>query len=144
MKINIVAVGKLKEKFWKDAAEEYAKRISRFAEFCVIEVPEKRTPAEEGAELIKKCRGKVYALDMRGKAITSLDLAAIIKAELSAGRSEFSFVIGGSEGFSDEVRAKYPLLSFGKVTYPHQLMRVILSEQIYRAFTVINGITYHK
>ena len=156
MRINIVAVGKIKEKFFTDAIAEYKKRLSRFCEFNVIEVDEyknNKTTAEqinitintEGERLLDKAKGYIIALDKGGKLLSSEDIAEDIKEITTYKTSEITFIIGGSHGLSKEVLIRADeKISFGKVTYPHQLMRVILSEQIYRAFTIINGVPYHK
>lgn len=156
MKVNIVAVGKIKEKYFTDAINEYAKRLSRFTEFSVVEVDEyknQKTSEEEiqitkkieGERLLKKAKGIIIAMDRQGKMLSSEELACKIKVIFTYNASEISFLIGGSNGLSQEVinKADY-LVSFGKITYPHQLMRVILSEQIYRAFTINNSLPYHK
>ena len=145
IKINLVCVGTLKEKYWTQAVEEYSKRISRYASLNVIECPEKRNIEEEGKEIMKKLRGYVVIFDINGKLVTSPDIADLFADKMNGGISEFSFVIGGSDGISDEVKKAGDLsISFGRVTYPHQLMRVIASEQIYRALTIMNNVTYHK
>ena len=145
MKINIIAVGKLKEKFWTEAVNEYIKRIGRFAELSVVEVEECRTPEQEGELILKKLKGCVIIMDIGGMLVGSEDLALALQNCLNTGKSKITFVIGGSDGLSKEVKARADLtLSFGRVTYPHQLFRVILSEQIYRAVTIIHGVTYHK
>lgn len=145
IKINIVAVGTLKEKFWTEAVSEYVKRISRFANIKIIEVAEKRTIEEEGKEILKKINGYPVAMDIGGSAVSSEEFASFFNKKLLDGTSEFSLIIGGSEGLSEEVkRACATRISFGKVTYPHQLMRVILTEQVYRALTIMNNVTYHK
>lgn len=156
MKVNIVAVGKIKEKYFTDAINEYAKRLSRFTEFSVVEVDEyknQKTSEEEiqitkkieGERLLKKAKGVIIAMDRQGKMLSSEELADKIKEIFTYNASEISFLIGGSNGLPDEVlkKADY-VISFGKVTYPHQLMRVVLSEQIYRAFTINNSLPYHK
>lgn len=152
MKINIVCVGKIKEKFYIDAIAEYKKRLSRFCDFNIIEVDEaskqenlQKKNEIEGHLLIEKCSGKIVALDIRGKILSSPEIAEYIKQKKNNSVSEISFVIGGSNGLSDELLKKADLiLSFGKITYPHQLFRVVLTEQIYRAFTIIDGLPYHK
>ncbi len=145
MKINIVAVGTLKEKYWTSAIEEYAKRISRYASLKIIEVGEKRTVEEEGKEILRKSSGYLIAMDIDGKVVSSPDFSEIFAKNLVNGTSEFTLVIGGSEGLSDEVKKSCrERISFGRVTYPHQLMRVILTEQVYRALTIMNNVTYHK
>ena len=152
IKLNIVAVGKLKEKFWSDAIKEYQKRISKYADLTVIECPEGvdegnslRLQKQEEAGILKKLKGYVVLLAIEGDMIKSEDLAELIERESTRGQSEFTFVIGGSRGVSDEVKKRAnKLISFGRVTYPHQLMRVILSEQLYRATTIIHKTSYHK
>ena len=152
IKLNIVAVGKLKEKFWTDAINEYVKRISKYATLSVIECPEgvdegnaERLQKQEESGILKKIKGYCVLLAIDGDLIKSEDLANLIERESTKGNSEFTFVIGGSRGVSDAVRKRADkLISFGRVTYPHQLMRVILSEQLYRATTIINKTNYHK
>ena len=152
MKINIVAVGKIKEKYLADAIAEYAKRMSKYTDFKVIEIPDApqgKTPEEqkkiESDALLSKAKGFIIVLDPRGKELTSEDFAHLIEAKCTEGQSEFSFLIGGSHGHTDELRAKADfVLSFGKPTFPHQLFRVMTCEQIYRAMTIINGTPYHK
>lgn len=152
MKINIVCVGKIKEKFFTLAIEEYQKRLSRFCDFKIIEVDEdscqenlKLKSEKEGKLLLEKCKGKIIALDGKGKLLSSEEIAGFIKEKQVFGISELSFVIGGSNGLSDEIKSKADLvLSFGKITFPHQLFRVVLCEQIYRAMTIISGLPYHK
>lgn len=152
MKINIVCVGKIKETFFTDAIKEYAKRISRFAELKIIEVDEESKLANleqkskiEGEKLLSKCSGVIVALDGKGKQLSSTEIAGFVKDKNVQGKSEISFVIGGSNGLSSEILACADLiLSFGKITFPHQLFRVVLIEQIYRALTIIEGLPYHK
>lgn len=152
MKVNIVAVGKIKEKFFTDAIAEYAKRLSKFCDFNIIEVDESSNitnielkKEKEGELLLSKTKGYIIALDGGGKLLSSEDLAELLKTNMTNGESEFSFVIGGSNGLSDLVKTKAnKIVSFGKITFPHQLFRVVLSEQIYRAFTINNHINYHK
>ncbi len=152
MKVNIVCVGKIKEKYFTDAILEYKKRLSKFCELCVIEVAEevletniKLKCEKEGKSLLQKCSGIIIVLDIGGEMISSTDLADFVKNKLVSGESTFSFVIGGSNGVSDEVKKRAnAIFSFGKITLPHQLFRVVLSEQIYRAISIIQGLPYHK
>jgi len=145
MKINIIAVGKLKESFWVEAISEYAKRLSRFCKLEITEVEEKKTIEEEGKEILKRLSGCAIVLDINGELVTSENFAARIQSAFNKSESCVTFIIGGSSGLSNEVKNKADAsFSFGRVTYPHQLMRVILCEQIYRAFTIINNVTYHK
>lgn len=152
MKINIISVGKIKEKYFTEAIDEYKKRLSRYCDFKIVEVDEaskieniSKKSELEGKLLLEKCSGVIVALDGKGKMLSSPEIADYIDRKKTQGMSEISFVIGGSNGLSDEVIRKADLvLSFGKVTYPHQLFRVILSEQIYRAFTILDNLPYHK
>lgn len=152
MKVNIVCVGKIKEQFFTDAIKEYLKRISRFADLKIIEVDEasKITNLEqkskaEGEKLLQKCQGVIVALDGGGKLLSSTEIADFIHKKEVQGESVISFIIGGSNGLSKEVLDRADLiLSFGKITFPHQLFRVVLVEQIYRALTIIEGLPYHK
>lgn len=152
MKINIVAVGKIKEKYILEGITEYKKRLSRFCDFKIIEVDElsqeksiSKKIEEEGKKIIDKISGVIFTLDICGRGLSSEELSQkIADVQLNNG-SEITFVIGGSNGVSDEVKNKSKLLiSFGRVTYPHQLFRLILTEQIYRAFTILEGMPYHK
>lgn len=143
-KLNIVCVGKLKEKFWAEAVAEYCKRLSRFAAVQIRELPERRTLAEEGEQIIRELRGYTVVLAVEGKKLSSEALAEKMKQLCDAGR-EMTFVIGSSCGLCPEVKEKADmLLSFSDMTFPHQLMRVILCEQIYRAFMINAGSEYHK
>lgn len=155
LSVNVVCIGKIKEAFYRDAIEEYAKRLSRFCRFSVIELAEKQLTGkndadisivkeDEGKRIVQAMKGYVIALDMRGEQLTSEQLSAKL-SKLTDTTSTVTFVIGGSYGLSDNVlkRADYKL-SFGKMTFPHQLMRVIAAEQIYRAFTIAEGSGYHK
>lgn len=152
MRINIVCVGKIKEKFFTDAIGEYEKRLSRFCTLNIIEVPEAtkftnldQKSEAEGELLLSKATGVIVALDGSGKMLSSSEIADFIEEKKVSGHSVISFIIGGSNGLSKAVKNKADLLlSFGKITFPHQLFRVVLAEQIYRAFTIIDGLPYHK
>ena len=152
MKVNIVCVGKIKEKFFTDAIGEYEKRLSRFCTLNIIEVPEAtkftnldQKSEAEGELLLSKAAGVIVALDGSGKMLSSSEIAGYIEDKKVSGHSVISFIIGGSNGLSKAVKNKADLLlSFGKITFPHQLFRVVLAEQIYRAFTIIDGLPYHK
>ena len=153
-KINIIVVGQLKEKYLRDAESEYLKRLSRFAQVEVKEVNEflsnSKTNVEqiqemECLELEKKISGFVVAMDKSGDMVSSEDFAKILSKSFTDGAKALTFVIGGSNGLTDKFLKKADkIVSFGKITYPHQLMRVLLLEQIYRAETILNNITYHK
>lgn len=152
MKINIVAVGRLKEKYFADAVAEYAKRLSAYCEFSVVEVPPAppfKSPSEqreaETAALFSRAKGFTVALDGRGKRLSSEGLARLIESKCSAGVSEFSFLVGGSHGLCESAVEKADAaVSFGEMTFPHQLFRVMLAEQIYRALAINAGTPYHK
>ena len=153
--INIACVGNLKEKFWKEAVEEYLKRISAFAKINIFEVKESdystsekqvlSAKKEEADRLKKYISGHCIALEIGGREYDSVKFAEHIQNLMNIGSSTITFVIGGSHGIdkmlSDSADEK---LSFSKFTFPHQLMRVVLLEQVYRAFTILNGKTYHK
>lgn len=149
--VRIVAIGKIKEKYYIEAIGEYAKRLSKFCKFSVVELPEKseqqnieKKIEEETKLLIGACKGTVVLLDRLGKNVSSENLAKIISDE-SLKSSSISFVIGGSNGVGENLKkqANY-VISFGAITFPHQLFRVVLCEQIYRAFTINAGLPYHK
>ena len=145
IKLNVIVVGKLKEKFFTEAVNEYVKRISRFAEVKIIELAEGKSLEVEGEEIVKKLVGTVVVTDVQGTLVSSEDIAKIIKNSALNGKSTISVVIGSSEGLCDKVKKLADhRISFGRVTYPHQLMRVILTEQLYRAMTILNNVTYHK
>ena len=156
MKFRILAVGKIKEQYLKDAIAEYAKRLSRFCSVEIVEIDEflvKGTPNDKEIELIKreeaammasKLEGYVVAMDIDGKQLSSVELSQQI-AEQKQFNSTFTFVIGSSFGLADEIKAKANLrCSFGKITLPHQLFRVVLLEQLYRACCIERNVPYHK
>lgn len=158
MKVSIICVGKIKEKFFTDAIKEYSKRISRFADFEITELPDERIPdnasekeseqikIREGEKILSKIdpRSYVISLCIEGKTLDSVELANTMRnAYQTANR--ITFIIGGSLGLSDKVKNRSDLkLSFGRMTLPHQLMRVVLTEQVYRSFMINSGATYHK
>ncbi len=159
MKITILTVGKIKEPYLKDAIAEYSKRLSKYCKLEIIEVadektPENASPAEEesirekeAARLQKYLKDDAYiiTLEINGRQLTSEELAHKIDTLGIQGHSHLIFVIGGSLGLAKSItsRADYAL-SFSKLTFPHQLMRVILLEQIYRSYKIISGEPYHK
>ena len=143
-KIYFVVVGKIKESFYRDAVSEYVKRLSRFAKIEIKELAEGANPNAEAWEILRACKGYTIALAVEGEKLSSEALAKKIKTLSDAGK-EITFIIGSSCGLSDEVkRAADYKLSFSDMTFPHQLMRVILVEQVYRAFMINAGATYHK
>ena len=149
--INVVCVGNLKEVFWRDAQKEYQKRLSRFCKLNIIEVEEKNnestisiTLQKEAKDIISKSKGYIILLDRKGKTSSSEDLAKKIE-NLTQTNSEITFVIGSSNGVDESVKKNSSeLLSFGPNTFPHNLARIMLLEQIYRAETILNNIKYHK
>lgn len=157
--ISIVTVGKLKEKYLKQGIEEYLKRLGSYAKVEVIEVPDEKAPEElsgtemvqvkqkEGERILAKIGPDTYviALAINGKLKSSEELADTLDKLATYGKSKIAFVIGGSLGLSDEVLKRADeQLSFSKMTFPHQLMRLILVEQIYRAYRINRGEPYHK
>ena len=148
-KTTIIAVGKLKERFWKDACAEYLKRLSAYADVAVREVPDS-TPEREEAAIIAALDklpdgAHVVLLDIRGKQTSSEQLADKLESLAVAGVSHVAFIIGGSDGVTDAVKARAAeRMSFGPITLPHNLARVVLLEQIYRAHKIIRREPYHK
>ncbi len=143
-KVNIVCVGRIKESFFREAVAEYAKRLSRFISLSVRELPEGRNIEEEADGILHACRGYTIALCIEGKKFSSERLAAELKRQYDRG-AEVTFVIGSSCGLSQKVKDAVDLmLSFSDMTFPHQLMRVVLCEQIYRAYMINSGSEYHK
>lgn len=147
--IKIICVGKLKEKYLKDALEEYLKRLSKYTKLEILELPdynydEIKTILEEGKNILSKIKDDDYVvtLDINGRELSSLEFSEFIDKNIS---KNIVFVIGGSYGLSSEVkqRSNYSL-SFSRLTFPHQLFRVMLLEQIYRGFKIINKESYHK
>ena len=152
LKIKVVAVGDMKETYYREAAGEYVKRLGKWAKTEIEEVkeasyltdPEKKRIAE-GEEILKKAKGFLVLLDVKGKKVSSESFAELIDRAVLAGNGELTFVIGGSNGVSEEVKAAAKeIVSFGDVTLPHRLFRVVLLEQIYRAETILHGVSYHK
>ena len=143
MTVQVVCVGNLKESYWREACAEYEKRLSAFCRLKITELPES-TPSSEKNAILKACEGYVVALCVEGKPMTSEGLSEKIAA-VSQISSKITFVIGSSCGLDDSVKQRADLrLSFSSFTYPHQMMRVILLEQIYRAYTIQRNMTYHK
>ena len=159
MKIKVVTVGKLKEKYLKDGIAEYSKRISRFAKLEMIELADEKTPDRasesenqkileiEGQRIVSKVgdRDFVIVLAIEGKMFSSEEFSKHLEEASIKGFSTLTFIIGGSLGLSSSVKNRANLsVSFGRLTLPHQLMRLVLAEQIYRAFTIQQGSPYHK
>ena len=159
MNITIISVGKLKEKYLKQAIDEYSKRLSRYCKLDIIELPDEKTPdnasekeelqikEKEGQLILSKVKENAYvvAMDLKGKQLTSEELSSFVENCGVMGNSNITFIIGGSLGLSQQVinRANYKLC-FSKMTFPHQLFRVMLLEQIYRAFRIMKNEPYHK
>ena len=159
MNIKIIGVGKLKEKYLKQGIAEYAKRLSKFCKFQIIEVPDEKAPEslsdaqmemvkeKEGERILAKIKDReyVFTLEIKGKERSSEELAEEIAKLTTYGHSDITFVIGGSLGLSPAVMKRADTaISFGRFTLPHQLMRLVLTEHIYRAFMIHSGSPYHK
>ncbi|MEY9977213.1 23S rRNA (pseudouridine(1915)-N(3))-methyltransferase RlmH [Lysinibacillus sp. RC79] len=159
MNITIVSVGKLKEKYLKMGIDEYVKRLGGYAKMDLIEVPDEKAPeqlSEAEMEIVKKKEGErilskispdtyVIALAINGKMKTSEQMAADLESLMTYGKSKIAFVIGGSLGLHDDVLKRADeQQSFGKMTLPHQLMKLVLVEQVYRSFRIMKGEPYHK
>jgi 23S rRNA (pseudouridine1915-N3)-methyltransferase len=154
-KIKLVCVGKLKEKYFSAAQAEYKKMLSRFADIQIMEVADEpllkngagddAALAAEAARIRPLLSGRVVACDIGGETMASEEFAAYIQSGMDAGAGEFCFVVGGSVGLSKEIKEKADLrLSFSRMTMPHRLFRIVLLEQVYRAYKIMNGETYHK
>lgn len=159
MKIKLITVGKLKEKYLKDGIAEYVKRLGRFAKFELIELADEKTPdrasqaendqilSKEGDRIAAKIadRDYVIVLAIEGKQYASEEFSQLLAEVTVKGYSDITFIIGGSLGLDPSIKKRAnALLSFGKLTLPHQLMRLVLVEQIYRAFMIQQGSPYHK
>lgn len=159
MNISVICIGKLKEKYWTQAVEEYSKRLKSYCNLSIVELKESRLPDKagsaeeqavkiaEGEEILKRIKDNMYVitLEVKGKMLSSEKLAQKIQQLGIDGHSNIAFVIGGSLGLSEAVsrRADFKL-SFSEMTFPHQMMRVVLLEQVYRSFKINRGEAYHK
>lgn len=157
LEVKLICVGKLKEKYWQDAVAEYAKRLSAFCRFSIVELNEARVPqnpneAEIGRALLEEAkaiaaavgRSAVYALCIEGRLLSSEKLAGELSAAAVGGVSSVAFLIGSSHGLDASVKALGKRISMSPMTFPHQLARVMLCEQLYRAFSINAGTKYHK
>lgn len=159
MKIKIACVGKIKERFYSEAIKEYSKRLAAYANLEIVEVADEKTPdkaseainrqikEKEGSRLLAKIKEQEYVilLDLRGQMYSSEEMSQQLSQAMLSGKSDFTFVIGGSLGVSEAVKQRAnEVWCFSKMTFPHQLMRVILLEQIYRAFKIMYHEPYHK
>ena len=157
LNINIICVGKIKEKYLKEAIDEYSKRLSKYCNLKFLEVSDEKLPDKNYVSLLNEVKEKeskkilenikkdsyVIALDLKGKEISSEDFSNKIE-KISLNNSTITFIIGGTLGFTDRVRsASNELICFSKMTFPHQLIRLFLTEQLYRAFKISKGETYH-
>ena len=149
--IKVICIGKIKEKFFKEAISEYEKRLQKYVKLEIIELPDfslgtELSKEKEGENILKNIKDKDYVitLEIEGKSLTSVELSKEIE-KIQMQNGDITFVIGGSDGLSSEVkkRSNYAL-SFSKMTFPHQLFRIILLEQIYRSFKIRNNESYHK
>lgn len=155
--INIVCVGKIKEAYLKDAINEYSKRLSKYSILNIIEIPDEKLPntlndkltqnikSIEGEKILSQIKDSyVFCLDLKGKQCSSEDFATKI-SNITLNNSKITFIIGGTLGLSENVLSNSnELISFSKMTFPHQLIRVFLLEQIFRSFKIINNETYHR
>ena len=155
IKINLICIGDIKEKYLRDAIQEYSKRISRFADLKIIELKEHIAQSSSKADIMialkkdaeeisRHMKGHCFCLDINAKMFSSEEFAKKIE-KTSLSNSEISFIIGASNGIDEQLKAIcHERISFSPMTFPHQLMRVIFLEQLYRAFTILNNISYHK
>ena len=157
--LRIIAVGRLRERYWQEAAADFTRRLRPYARLEMVEIPahtketatsgeEKKAMAEEGLAILEKLKrhsGSVTVLDRVGRSFDSPELAAYLNEQILQGRTEVAFVIGGPQGLAPVVLQRADLvLSFSRMTFPHQMMRIILLEQIYRGFRIMHHEPYHK
>lgn len=156
--INVICIGKIKEHFFKEAINEYSKRLSRFCKLDILELPDEKIPYNPSNKTIEEIKEKecnkiiehikkdsyIICLDLKGTQLSSENLSKKID-DISLSHSHITFIIGGSLGLTEDVLSiSHTILSFSKMTFPHQLIRIFLLEQIYRSFKISNGETYHK
>ena len=158
MKVTLICVGKVKEKFYRDAIKEYEKRLGAYIKLNTIEISDEKVKVEndseialamekEGNNILSKIKDNQYVitLEILGKNLSSEEFSSKIDNLMLTGKSDVSLVIGGSYGLSDSVKKRSDFaLSFSRMTFPHQMMRVVLLEQVYRAYRIITGASYHK
>ena len=158
MKVTLICVGKVKEKFYRDAIKEYEKRLGAYIKLNTIEISDEKVKVEndseialaiekEGNNILSKIKDNQYVitLEILGKNLSSEEFASKIDNLMLIGKSDVALIIGGSYGLSDSVKKRSDFaLSFSKMTFPHQMMRVVLLEQVYRAYRIITGASYHK
>ncbi len=155
LEVRMLCVGRLKETYWRQAFAEYEKRLGTLCKFQLLELPEARLPEDptpgeiaaaleqEGRAILEKCKGTVYPLCIEGKTMTSPDFASKLGDAMQY-PGAVSFVIGSSFGLSPQVKAAGQGISFSPMTFPHQLARILLCEQLYRGFQILRGTRYHK
>jgi 23S rRNA (pseudouridine1915-N3)-methyltransferase len=160
MILRIISIGKLREKHWQDGVADYSRRLRPYARLEIVEIPEAKIPerassaeedaarAKEGADILERlhrARDFLIVLDRQGKEMDSLELSKLLEKQILDGQREINWIIGGPLGLSASVIGRADLvLSFSRMTFPHQMMRLILLEQIYRSFRIIGGQPYHK
>ena len=158
MKVTLICVGKVKEKFYRDAIKEYEKRLGAYIKLNTIEISDEKVKVEndseialamekEGNNILSKIKDNQYVitLEILGKNLSSEEFSSKIDNLMLTGKSDVALVIGGSYGLSDSVKKRSDFtLSFSRMTFPHQMMRVVLLEQVYRAYRIITGASYHK
>ena len=158
MKVTLICVGKVKEKFYRDAIKEYEKRLGAYIKLNTIEISDEKVKVEndseialamekEGNNILSKIKDNQYVitLEILGKNLSSEEFASKIDNLMLTGKSDVALVIGGSYGLSDNVKKRSDFaLSFSRMTFPHQMMRVVLLEQVYRVYRIITGASYHK
>jgi 23S rRNA (pseudouridine1915-N3)-methyltransferase len=143
-RVTIIAFGKLRERFWQEAAAFYIKRLSPMAKVSVVEIKEKDVTVDRLSSFIPE-RSVLVALDEKGRQLTSEELANFLTSGATSSLNSFCFLIGGADGLPEEIiKASHLVLSFSRLTYPNQLFRIMLLEQLYRVFTIINGLPYHS
>ena len=156
IKVNVIAVGKVKEKYFLEGINEYAKRLGKYCDFSITEIAEenfikvddgkiKQIKEKEAEKILPHLKGYVFAMAIEGKKLSSENFASTLKKLSDIGEGVFTFVIGGSYGLSDEIKKRAgTLLSFSDMTFPHTMFRLMLTEQLYRAFSINGGSAYHK
>ena len=155
VKIRLVAVGKVKEKYFSEGIAEYSKRLSRFCRFEIVEVKEEnyekfskgdipKILSVEGERIETAVKGYAVSLAVEGEKLSSEKFAEFINGLISEGKGEITFIIGGSYGIDERIKEKTKRISFSDMTFPHTLIRLIFTEQLYRAFSIINNSEYHK
>lgn len=147
LRVRLICVGKLKESFYIDACREYQKRLTRYCDLEIVELPESGSLERDGAAILDRIPtgARLVSLCVEGKLFSSRELADLVDREMNGGTSRLCFVIGGSDGLWDQVKQRSDVrISLSRMTFPHHLARVIVLEQLYRAFNILSGGKYHK